>query len=177
MTKTEAAEFLQIGVRTLERYTSSGRLAAQRVKMARGFALDYDPAELQRFKVALDAEIEAQTQSAPHSPDGAQTATEVQKDNQLATVAINPATLATDGNNGAAIVAAIVAQTVKELEAQRLPGIETKLVLTIVECQQLTGFSRAFIRDAIEDKSLTARQIGKAWRIKRADLEKWVKAL
>jgi excisionase family DNA binding protein len=181
MNKTEAAKLLNIGVRTLERHTSAGHVAAQRVKMARGFALDYEPAELERFKAELEAENAAQLESPPPSPPpspkgytGALKATDGQA---LATIDRRPATVATEGNNGAAIVAAIVAETVKAIEAQRQPGVETKLVLTIDECRQLTGFSRAIIRAAIDAGELKARQIGRAWRVKRGDLDKWVKEL
>ena len=64
MNKTEAAKYLGVGVRTLERYTSEGRLSPGRRRTKTGPALDYDPADLERFKAALQAEQE-QVLAAP----------------------------------------------------------------------------------------------------------------
>ncbi len=106
MNKAEAAEILEIGVRSLERYTSAGRIAAQRVKMPRGFALDYDQGEVERFKTELEAEraalLESSAASPPHSPEGTEGAT----DAKLATL---PATFARGDRKGVAMVATIVA--------------------------------------------------------------------
>jgi excisionase family DNA binding protein len=41
----------------------------------------------------------------------------------------------------------------------------------------LTGLSRATLRDAIEAGDLKAKMIGKAWRVKRGDLEAFVESL
>ncbi|MDJ0591892.1 MAG: helix-turn-helix domain-containing protein [Pleurocapsa sp. MO_226.B13] len=55
--------------------------------------------------------------------------------------------------------------------------VEEKLLLTLSEVQALTGLSRETLRDAIKNEELPAKIIGKAWRIKRGDLEDYVENL
>lgn len=57
------------------------------------------------------------------------------------------------------------------------PSVGAKLLLTLPECRALTGLSRSVLRAAIQSRALPARQIGRAWRVKRDDLERWVQAL
>jgi excisionase family DNA binding protein len=52
-----------------------------------------------------------------------------------------------------------------------------KLTLSLVEAAQLSGLSRNHLRAAIEDKKLKARIIGRGWRVKRDDLDLYVKKL
>lgn len=54
---------------------------------------------------------------------------------------------------------------------------DRKLVLTLKDCQKLTGFSREFLRDAINRKELKGRIIGRSWRVKRADLDEFIRTL
>jgi excisionase family DNA binding protein len=41
----------------------------------------------------------------------------------------------------------------------------------------LTGLSRAVLREAIEAKRLKGALIGRAWRVRRADVEDYLKKL
>ncbi|WP_245927742.1 helix-turn-helix domain-containing protein [Aphanothece hegewaldii] len=56
-------------------------------------------------------------------------------------------------------------------------GIENKLLLTLKEVQALTGLSRETLRDAIASNQLKAQIVGKAWRVKRKDLEEYIENL
>jgi len=49
MNKQEAAEFLGIGVRSLERYMSQGRIAYTRQRGKTGEVVVFEDSELQRF--------------------------------------------------------------------------------------------------------------------------------
>jgi excisionase family DNA binding protein len=49
--------------------------------------------------------------------------------------------------------------------------------LKLDEASLLTGLSRQILRDAIEAKKLKAKIIGRAWRIKREDLDQYLKKL
>jgi excisionase family DNA binding protein len=90
------------------------------------------------------------------------------------------ARLPQDGR-GAALIAAIVRETLNQAEERRAAPdashVAAKLLLTLSECQTLTGLSRAVLREAIETKKLKAKLIGRSFRIKRPDLEAFVKAL
>ncbi|NJO93506.1 MAG: helix-turn-helix domain-containing protein [Hydrococcus sp. RM1_1_31] len=55
--------------------------------------------------------------------------------------------------------------------------IENKLLLTLREVQALTGLSREILREAISDGKLKGQIVGKAWRVKRKDLEEYIENL
>ncbi len=151
MNKTEAAKYLNIGVRSLERYTSDKRITPARVKVKTGFALDYAPEDLDRLKAELEAD-----EAAPP------------------TVAASPATaLATVPRTSRAIVATGTQSTLR----RAVVSPEWKLLLTLDEAQALTGLSRSTLRGAIDEGGLKAAQIGRAWRIRRGDLEKYLAKL
>jgi excisionase family DNA binding protein len=66
-------------------------------------------------------------------------------------------------------------EAVKEL-AVKIP-VETKPLLTLSEARQLSGLSRRYLLQAIKEKQLKGQKIGKAWRVKRRDLERFVASL
>jgi excisionase family DNA binding protein len=56
-------------------------------------------------------------------------------------------------------------------------SVADKLTLSLIEASQLSGLSRGHLRQAIEEKKLRARIIGKGWRMIRADLDAYVAKL
>lgn len=56
-------------------------------------------------------------------------------------------------------------------------AIADKLLLTMAQAQAMTGLSREFIKEAIASGELKAKLIGRAWRIKRNDLDQYVDKL
>ena len=186
MTKTEAAQFLEVGIRSLERYSSSGRITARKLRTRTGHVADYDESELARFKEELaNPPATSSPSPASSSPPSASAASPVEGANgedepkaialvdkprrenrhtspDLATLL--PTTLARRGEE--------VARPVKKAPDPFVTSI--RLVLTVAEASLLTGFSAARIKEAIGSGSLKARRIGRAWRIRRADLEAWV---
>jgi excisionase family DNA binding protein len=188
MNKTEAAKYLGIGVRSLERHTSDGRVRAEPVKGKTGKRLDYDADELARFK----EELEAPPPPLPEGPQGSPpnlAAIAATSATALARLSGAPASLhrmsdltglagAQTGEvdkEGAARFAAVL----DAVEAHRKPRAELadKLLLTLAECSALTGLSRQNLRGAIGERKLKAKQIGRAWRVKKSDLEAFVEKL
>jgi len=162
MNKQEAAEFLGVSVRQIERYTKDNRLGARFEKGRTKPTPVYDEGELRRFKEALEQPVH---RPAVHRMEG---------DSQ---------TLATQSDGGLSPMSQLQALG-KMMEAlsqqgQARPSVDAvqagaKLLLTLAEAQVLTGLSRAVLRSAIDTKKLKAQQIGRAWRIKRADLETYI---
>lgn len=65
-----------------------------------------------------------------------------------------------------------------EKEGARLPSeLSHKLTLTLKEAAILSGLSRQHLTQAIEAGRLQARLLDQAWRIKRADLDNYVRHL
>jgi len=52
-----------------------------------------------------------------------------------------------------------------------------KLTLSLPESAALSGLSRNHLRQAIKEGNLKSRKIGRGWRVKRADLEAYVRKL
>jgi excisionase family DNA binding protein len=79
------------------------------------------------------------------------------------------------------IITATAAATVQAIDVTRdeRPPVEIadKVLLTLSEAQALCGLSRAVLRSAIDAGDLKAQTIGRAWRVKRSDLDKWIEAL
>jgi excisionase family DNA binding protein len=50
-------------------------------------------------------------------------------------------------------------------------------LLTLAEARELTGLARGVLREAIDQGKLKAKIIGRAWRVKRADLDTYIHKL
>ncbi len=55
--------------------------------------------------------------------------------------------------------------------------IADKILLTVKDCQLLTGLSEQIIRDSIRDAKLEARRIGHGLKVKRTDLDEFINKL
>jgi excisionase family DNA binding protein len=62
-------------------------------------------------------------------------------------------------------------------EARPLAPLEAKLTLNLQEASALSGLSRGRLLDAVHSKKLKAKIIGRGWRVKRDDLDAYVKKL
>lgn len=58
-----------------------------------------------------------------------------------------------------------------------IADVAHKLTLSLPESAALSGLSRTHLRQAIRDGALKARKMGRGWRVKRADLETYVRKL
>jgi excisionase family DNA binding protein len=179
MNKAEAAKYLEIGVRSLERYTSEGRLKPGRVRTKTGPALDYDEEELATFKAELQAELEVETQgAAPRPAEGSQrgSATLAKVQHQVLTL---PPVQGTKSESEPQILVPleVLASLAARLgEASKQPHVETanKLLLNLEECAALTGLSKAALRAAVASGELAGRKMGRSIRVRREELERWV---
>jgi excisionase family DNA binding protein len=165
MNKTEAADFLEVSTRALERYVAAGRIVGHYERGKTGKVLAFDADELHRFKDELEAPTSraiALPAKAPIQPTS----------RALAKPDGTPNALALD-------VLGALAQLISDNARQAAPlvPIEAKLLLSLSEAQALTGLGRSTLLATIDDGTLKARKIGRGWKIKRADLEKFVESL
>jgi excisionase family DNA binding protein len=75
-----------------------------------------------------------------------------------------------------------VAQLLEAMATREQPRnepirVSEKLLLNLKDCQLLTGLSRLTLRNAIDSGNLKARIIGRGYKIKRRDLDKFVNSL
>lgn len=170
MNKTEAAKFLGIGLRTLERYMTQNKVAFTRQRGKTGEAVVFEHSELERFKEQLyqpthEAALDSvKVRQAPRSNSSRM----VTSSEFLAEIGEGLLILV-EGNQ--AILLAL-----RQLANPEVP-LHVKPLLTLGEAQRLSGLSRPFLLAAIRENRLRGDKIGKAWRVRRRDLERFVSKL
>lgn len=163
MNKKQAAEFLGLSVKSLERYTAQKRITVSYIKGSHGKEADYNQEELERLK------IEIATNSLPDvAPAMEQLPTSL-----VTTKPTSPTILSEDGN----IKLISLLETIVKHQVKASVSTGEKLTLSLLEAAQLAGLSRGYLRKAIETGELKAAKRGKGWNIKRSDLEMWVEGL
>jgi excisionase family DNA binding protein len=159
MDKESAAKFLNISTRTLQRYTTQGKISVSYRHGKTGAEADYDEGELQIFK----EQQESVTYQPAQAIGNGQTQT-------LAPIAKGVGAIA-----GAERLAAVL--DLLQQPARKSVPIESKLTLSLVEAAELSGLSKGYLLDAIKGKKLKARKLGRGWRMKREDLNNYVQKL
>lgn len=157
MNREEAAAALGISVRSLQRAVQSGLVGVSYKRGASGKEeARFDADEIARYKQTREAET-------------------VKPAVALAVAPMDDSMLARS-------VALVARETTVEI-LRRVKGvrpgvpIDSKLLLKINEATHMTGLSRDVLREAINSGKLKAKLIGRAWRIKRDDLESYIKKL
>ena len=185
MNKQQAADFLGISARTLERAVKKSSIAARYEKGKTSDVLVFDEEELKRYKTELDKPTHLPTvdraSEAATPTNRMETPTNfANSDNGLATFG----ELSPESANGMGLA---LLQALSQLQPGAVaasqesgpPGTPPaqKLLLSLGEAQSYSGLSRANLMEAIHDESLAAKIIGRGWKIKRRDLENYVEAL
>lgn len=185
MSKEEAAKYLGCSARQIERLTSENRLGVRYVKGRAKPSPRYDESELARFKAEQERTTERPAvqvlgpQPTRHEAtgDGAALSLGVASPEVLQVLA---------GQMFAAMMQAAQAQgDTNRQEGTDAPShgvassrpqvlVAEKLVLSLDEAQALTGISKAHLRAAIAGGGLRAQRIGRGWKMRRVDLEKYL---
>jgi len=163
MDKISAAQFLNISPRTLQRHTSQGKISVKYKQGRTGAEADYDAEELGRFKEAQE--------NTTYQPAN----TPIQRTASLAT--FNNGARTTIDKEQLSMVLAAIRPALQPATHRTTVPVESKLLLKLDEASALTGLSRATLRNAIEQKKLKAQIIGRAWRMKRSDVEAYIQKL
>ena len=170
MNKQQAAEFLGVSVRALERYVQQGRISVKYEKGRTRSTANFDQTELEGLKAELN-----QPTIKP-AVESRQTPTEQQLESDkpvLYSGEISEFGEITVIDKLSSIIEGLLARD----EIQPSVPIADKLLLTVHEAQALTGLSKDVLRDAISDGTLKAKVIGRSWRVKRSDLDQFVAGL
>ncbi len=165
MTKDEVAELLEVSTRQVERFTSAGRLSVTYERGTTRKVPVYVRSDVERLKDEIENTTHARPAIVPS--ESQQTG------------------IATISDRGASQLSELVAILRDAADSSRwredqpasITDLAHKLTLSLMEASQLSGLSRNHLRQAIEEKKLRARIIGRGWRVKREDLEVYVKKL
>jgi excisionase family DNA binding protein len=183
MNKKEAAEFLGVSEKTVERYKSAGKLSARlkRIVGADGKSrkvLDFNQSDLERLKRELSGNVVFPEITDGHAQTKTQTDTDRQTQLDTANFADNE--LSIYGQTPTANLFGIIFKSIETISERHLQISNRfqKLVLTVDEAAAVSGLPKVYIDRAIKkEKTLKATKIGGRYRIKRHDLDEFIKNL
>jgi excisionase family DNA binding protein len=162
MNKKEAAEYLGVSTRLVEKYASEGRIGAVTYVRGRtGKQAEYDRQAVEKLKATLDTPDTALAARTPEARLFAALLAEILERREQANIE--------------AIRGLLKGGSDKPRSAS--VRLSEKLLLTINDCRMLTGLSRQILRQAIRDGKLKGGLIGRSFRIKRDDLDRYIKKL
>jgi excisionase family DNA binding protein len=177
MTKKEAALFLGMSERTLERYTSHNRIG---VRYEKGKTFDvavYDRGELERFKTELERPTHRPAVQRMSDQNGSATNNDNHDSTALSPLASFDAIERLVTATAQATIQAMVSSAPAQPERPSV-AVADKLLLTRAEAMSYTGASENAIKAAITQGKLTAHKgFGRGQKFKRADLDKWIAKL
>lgn len=162
MNKKEAAQYLGCSERAIERYVKAGKLSCTYEKGKTRDIAVFQQSELDKIKYESKVITPAYEQ--------------VVEPRQITTIDQDELTIYHDEPVGVVEVGDISklsAMVELLLVGQQLKASD-KLVLTIDECHQLTGFPKEMLKEAIASSQLPAKKIGRSWRIKRSCLDTYI---
>jgi len=170
VTKLEAAKFLGVSTRAIERYTAKGKLQCtyRRVKSGGQRAM-YNSADVKKLKKEIEQEHKTIHQQRQQALEIAQASSAVSRRNAAPKQSAMP---------GGAIAERLIA-VLESLKPSDRPALmlADKLTLNLAEAASLSGLSKSWLLDAIHSGKLKAAKRGRSWNIKRADLDTYIKRL
>jgi excisionase family DNA binding protein len=162
MNKKEVSEFLNVSTRIVEKYASQGQLGEViYIRGKTGKQAEYSLEAVENLKRILES---PDTALATRSPDA-----------RLIVASLIEAITSREQGNIEAI-----RDLLKESSKQPDNGavrVSEKILLNLSDCRLLTGLSNNNLREAIKAKKLKAKIIGRGYKVKRADLDKFIKKL
>lgn len=162
MNKKEAAELLGVSTRLVEKYASEGRLGeVTYVRGKTGKQAEYDREAVEKLKAALES---PDTSLATTTPDA-----------RLFVAQLVEAIATREQAHIEAIRGLLSGNTEEPRSAS--VRVSEKILLNLSDCRQLTGLSDGTLKDAIKSKKLKAKIIGRGWKVKRHDLDDFIKKL
>jgi excisionase family DNA binding protein len=180
--KKQAAEYLEVTTRSLERYTNEGRISVRYEQSPNGEIAMFDPEELKNFKAdrqtsRIKPTVEPDRPQQIDKPNNPKS--QIARSTQTQPDIYNPPQ---ESNFGLATLIAPLGVLFNNLtraidnHSSRITATElrSKLLLTLDEAQTVTGLSRDILIDAIKNGELPSKIMGKAYRIKTQDLERYI---
>jgi excisionase family DNA binding protein len=181
MTKEEVAELLSCSTRQVERYTSAGELSVTYEKGTTRKVPVYNRGEVEALKERLDRPTIKPAIARPDESQALMTTGNDKLASQLSElVAIASAKVQQANLDKMADAFSALAEAIEGLkERVNNPSIQIadKVMLTLQDAATLSSLSRNHLLEAIHDGRLKAKIIGRGWRIKRGDLDAYVKKL
>jgi excisionase family DNA binding protein len=162
MNKKEAAAYLGISTRALEYHAKQRHIGVRHEKGATGDVAIYDEDELRRLK----AEIDERRAPRPF----------VVRDVGEGSATSESSAMVRASDTGLSVLTAIM-EAARSAPALPPVSIGEKIMLTLTDASAITSLSVGHLRAAIHSGKLKGRIIGRGYRIKRSDLDAYIKRL
>jgi excisionase family DNA binding protein len=172
LSKKEAAEHLGVSQRAIERYAQQGKISVKYIEGKNGKEAKYLIEELELLKSDKNTEIHRPTIEPPTTLDSKN-----QENCQGLSEVVEGLPSIAELTNQERVIQAFETIASSLNNQKSTINVCDKLVLTLNEAQLLTGFSKETLRAAIKEGELKAKIIGRGWRIKRSDLDKYIEDL
>lgn len=156
LSRKEAAQFLSVSEKSISRYVESGKLVAGIAANKPGRQLEFDRADLERL-LAETGQGERAIVSHVPAP--------IERDPTL------------DNGALADLIRLIVTETGHARQDAPLVPLVDKMMLTMDEAAALSGVAKSALLQARASGHLHAVKIGRGYKVRRADLAKFVDAL
>lgn len=167
LSKKEAAEYLGVSTRTLERYVKDGKLSVRYEDSPNGEIALFDQDELEQF---ADDKQTPRIKPASAGSELAPTSSDIVPSRGVGSL------LAPFQELAERLIMALSERD--EHRGSVTPDmLRGKLLFTLKEAQIMTGLSREILMEAIKDGQLSSQIMGKAYRIKAKDLERFIDEL
>ncbi|MGH9882265.1 MAG: helix-turn-helix domain-containing protein [Pyrinomonadaceae bacterium] len=160
MNKREVANYLNLSTRAVERAVARGKLSIRYKKDKHGHIALFNPSEVRRYRATLEVPVPRRPMVDPPTP-----LTPTSPDRPT------PLTL------GSAITLTEEATEAARGKEGPFVPLADKLTLSSAEASSLSGLSEKFLLQAIRKEKLKAFKDEQDWRIKRADLDAFVRNL
>jgi excisionase family DNA binding protein len=177
MNKQEAAEFLNVSVRAVERYTQQGRLSVTYARGRTRPVAEYRAAELEALRAEIQANLyhqrPAHEKTNPANPE---------QPSEIGGVSPSQALQRQASEQGIAILSAAIRDALGGEYAARnglsdkpsIADLSHKLTLSLPEAARVSGLSANHLRGAIHDGKLKAKIVGRGWKVKPEELRAYV---
>jgi excisionase family DNA binding protein len=179
--KKEAAAYLGISTRQLENYARQGRLSVRKEKGKTGDIAIFDDEELRQLKSELDAKrgllqgavvrdgasTSGETNGAGATPESRA----IVRGSTSGLPQISPHEFIDQ------LAAAILARQAEQKHEPTINELAAKPLLTRAEAQRYTGLSRELLREAVTAGKVKEILLGRAYRMKRAELDSYIATL
>jgi excisionase family DNA binding protein len=177
LNEQQACKLLQVTAATLNLYVAKGRLNVTRTRTIRGRVVSYSRAEVEALRRELQEEEEYINKRYGRAKSSSKTV-------EAELIDVEGDSIRAQGTASFVPASAPVIERLILLLERLTPGdhpavaIEKKLLLTLGEAAAYSGLSEVKLNEAVRAGKLNARKdLGKGYRIKRSDIERYINSL
>jgi excisionase family DNA binding protein len=182
--KKDAAAYLGISTRQLENYARQGRLSVRKEKGKTGDIAIYDDEELQQLKDEREREHgvirAAVVREGTSTSGGTNGAGAPSESRAMVRASISEVSQLAPHEFIDQLADAILARQSEQKKQKHEPTITeiaAKPLLTRAEAQRYTGMSRKLLHEAVMSGKVKEVKLGRAYRMKKAELDKYIENL